>query len=117
MMSFTDEFRRDSGIVYPPFCKMYFEKYFYKYMEIVYSENKITQEFYESYIPVFWTELQITHGFDNIKAHLQSVIDKLPKDKSYFTVVQHDDGIMISMPNNVVVFGMGGIGDIPLPLT
>ena len=116
-MSFTDEFRRDSGIVYPPFCKMYFEKYFYTYMQTLYSENKITQELYESYIPVFWTELQITDGFDNIKGNLQTAIDNLPTDKLYFTVVQHDDGIMIRIPNNVIVFGMGGIGNIPLPLT
>ena len=66
---------------------------------------------------MFWTELQIAHGFENIKDRLQSVIDKLQKDKTYFTIVQHDDGILIHMPNNVIVFGMGGIGDIPLPLT
>ena len=72
---------------------------------------------YDSYIPVFWTELQIAHGFENIKDRLQSVIDKLQKDKTYFTIVQHDDGILIHMPNNVIVFGMGGIGDIPLLLT
>ena len=116
-MTFTDEFRCDSGIVYPPFSNMYFEKYFYRYIETLYSESKITQEVYDSYIPVFWTELQIAHGFENIKDRLQSVIDKLPKDKTYFTIVQHDDGILIQMPNNVIVFGMGGIGDIPLPLT
>ena len=116
-MTFTDEFRCDSGIVYPPFSNMYFEKYFYRYIETLYSESKITQELYDSYIPVFWTELQIAHGFENIKDRLQSVIDKLQKDKTYFTIVQHDDGILIHMPNNVIVFGMGGIGDIPLPLT
>ena len=116
-MTFTDEFRCDSGIVYPPFSNMYFEKYFYRYIETLYSETKITQELYESYIPVFWTELQIAHGFENIKDRLQSVIDKLQKDKTYFTIVQHDDGILIHMPNNVIVFGMGGIGDIPLLLT
>jgi hypothetical protein len=86
-------------------------------MQTLYSENKITQELYESYIPVFWTELQITDGFDNIKGHLQTAIDNLPTDKLYFTVVQHDDGIMIRIPNNIIVFGMGGIGNIPLPLT
>jgi len=115
-MSFTDEFRRESHIIYPPFSKMYFEKYFYRYIEKLYSEKKITQELYERYIPVFWTELQFLHQY--IKHHLQSAIDKLSKGKSYFTVVQHDDGIcLINMPNNVVVFGMGGVGDIPLPLT
>ena len=53
----------------------------------------------------------------SLKGHLQTIIDNLPKDKLYFTVVQHDDGIMIRIPNNVIVFGMGGIGNVPLPLT
>ena len=83
-------------------------------METLCLENKVTQEFFESYFPVFWTELQITDGFDNIKANLPRLIDNLPKDKSYFTDVIHDGGIMINMPNNFVVFGMEGIGNIPM---
>lgn len=112
---FTDEFRVDSGIVYPPFSKMYFEKYFYQYITQLYQDKKITQEQFDSYIPVFWTELQIIPGYD--KPQLQSLLDELPKNKPLFTVVQHDDGIVFDVPSNLITFAMGGTGNIPLPLT
>lgn len=103
------EFRKDSGIVYPPFSQMYFEKYFYNYIQQL-NNNEITQK----YIAVFWTELQNSHYN---KDKLQNSMNQLNKDNKFFTIVQHDDGINISLPNNVTVFGMGGNGHIPLPLT
>jgi hypothetical protein len=104
-----DEFRKDSGIVYPPFSQMYFEKYFYNYI-VKLNNNDISQK----YIPVFWTELQISNYNKN---KLQHAMNNLNKENNYFTVVQHDDGINVSLPINVNVFGMGGVGHIPLPLT
>ena len=44
-------------------------------------------------------------------------MNNLNKENNYFAVVQHDDGINVSLQNNVTVFGMGGVGHIPLPLT
>jgi hypothetical protein len=109
MNELLEEFRIDSGIVYPPFSLMYFEKFFYNYIQTIYDNELIQQ-----YIPVFWTELQISHYNQN---KLQNIINKLDTTKRYFTIVQHDDGINIYIPNNVRVFGMGGHGNIPLPLT
>jgi len=109
MNQLLEEFRIDSGIVYPPFSLMYFEKYFYNYIQMIFNDDLI-----QKYIPVFWTELQISHYN---KSKLQSIINNLDTNKRYFTIVQHDDGINISMPNNVIIFGMGGNGHIPLPLT
>ena len=106
----TSEFRNDSGIVYPPFSKMYFEKYFYNYMKEL-NNPKL----FNRYIPVFWTELQISSYYNKDKLH--SMINNLDENMNYFTIVQHDDGINISLPKNITLFGMGGNGHVPIPLT
>lgn len=108
-MDLFHEFRKDSGIIYPPFSTIYFEKYFYKY--IMSSNN---QKMIDKYIPVYWTENQIS-TCDSDKC--QKLIDSLQKDTTYFTIVQHDDGITMVKMHNTIVFGMGGVGNIPLPLT
>ena len=93
----------------PPFSQIYFEKYFYNYIQLF--NNRI---FKIDYIPVFWTELQIS---EYNKTQLQDTINQLDTKQSYFTIVQADDGIHIGIPNNVIVFGMGGTVHIQLPLT
>jgi hypothetical protein len=79
------------------------------------------------YIPVFWTNLQNHPGFHGMKEKynvlLRRAYDKeiklamelhkpLPK---YFTVVQHDDGVLLELPYGTLVFGACA-GVIPLPL-
>jgi len=123
-------FREDSGIYYPPFCTIYFEKYFYNYMMRGYRNGTIDRAIYERYIPVFWTEIQISKRYDDtlvtkVKTEdndflwtLWDLLRDLPAHKTYFTVVQHDDGIVFSSkPTNLITFGMGGLGNIPIPLT
>ena len=114
-MLISEEFRTDSGIIYPPFCNIYFEKYFYNYISKLHNEGRISNDEFDKYIPVFWTELQNNHGFDNNR--IKVLLDNIPKDKLYYTVVQHDDGIVFTTPDNLVTFAMGGTGKIPLPLT
>jgi hypothetical protein len=124
------KFREDSGINYPPFCTTYFEKYFYEYITKAYQEGNIDKKIYEKYIPVFWNEVQINKRYDDTLVTmvrteennyiwvLWDLLFNLPKDTQYFTVVQHDDGITISSkPSNLITFGMGGMGNIPIPLT
>ena len=123
-------FREDSGIYYPPFCTTYFEKYFYNYMMRGYHNGTIDKAIYDRYIPVFWTEVQISKRYDDtlltkVKTEdndflwtLWDLLRDLPPNKTYFTVVQHDDGIVFSSKStNLITFGMGGIGNIPIPLT
>lgn len=123
-------FREDSGIYYPPFCTTYFEKYFYKYITAAYNNGTIDKAIYDRYIPVFWTEIQISKRYDDtlitkVKTEdndflwtLWDLLRDLPPNKTYFTVVQHDDGIVFSSkPTNLITFGMGGLGDVPIPLT
>lgn len=102
-----EDFRLDSNIKYPPFATEYFEKYFYNYMlkRSIYIQN---------YIPVFWTEASHRHEKLN---ELQQKLDDLPRDKSYFTVVQHSLGLQKRVPSNTYVFSMGQSEGIPLPLT
>jgi hypothetical protein len=66
------------------------------------------------YIPVFWTEINNSR---HDGAKLQTILDSLPRDKTYFAVVQHADGIRQRLPNTRI-FSMGGgsAGSIPLPL-
>jgi hypothetical protein len=107
METFVD-FRIDSHIKYPPFANEYFEKYFYTYMttnEGVYINN---------YIPVFWTET--SHRNEKLD-ELQQKLYRLPHDKNYFTVVQHDLGLQKQVPPNTHVFSMGRSEGIPIPLT
>ena len=70
-----EEFRFDSGIDYPPFSQIYFEKYFYNFIQIF--NNNI---FKLQYIPVFWTELQISQDNQN---KLQSSINRLNTEQCY----------------------------------
>jgi len=124
------KFREDSLIKYPPFCSVYFEKYFYEYIVRAYNEGKIKPEIYEHYIPVFWTEIQISKLYDDTLVNkvkttenyflwtLWELLRGMQTNRNYFTVVQHDDGVMMSSkPSNLITFGMGGVGNVPLPLT
>ena len=111
MDSFND-FRKDSGIVYPPFSQMYFEKHFYNYM-ISHPNSKLM----EKYIPLFWTENQISNFDASMQEKRQKIVDSLKKGIQYFAVVQHDDGITHTRLQDTLVFGMGGVGHIPIPLT
>ena len=96
--------------MYPPFSQMYFEKYFYQYMLAHPAERN-------RYIPIFWTENQIPSLTREMHEKRQFAVNTLDTKKTYFTVVQHDDGIMATRLPNTIIFGMGGVGHIPLPLT
>jgi hypothetical protein len=110
------QFRQSTTIVYPPFKNgKYMEEYFYDYI----IENKDTLHFDRVYIPIFWTNLQTHKNFSNDKAKyetlLLSAMSKMPPNTKYFTIVQHDDGPLLKMIGDVLVFG-ACTGNIPLPL-
>lgn len=109
-MDIFSEFRKDSGIIYPPFSEMCFEKYFYNYM-------LAHPTLIDRYIPIFWTENQISNWNIQKQIRRQNAVNTLDKTKTYFTVVQHDDGITGTTLPKTIVFGMGGVGSVPLPLT
>ncbi len=96
--------KQKTNIIYPPFKNgLYLEEYF--------SENNKK----DNYIDVFWTNIQCNQTTN--KTEIQKLIDsKYNEDKQYFTIVQHDDGVLYKLPKNTIVFGAGGTGNIPLPL-
>jgi hypothetical protein len=99
---------------YPPFKNgLYLEEYFYK---------KITEEnpnLTRKYIPVKWTNFQIEGWFPSKKEEMQALLDNWVKDNpsnnGYFTLVQYDDGPLLRLPENTIVYGACS-GDIPIPL-
>jgi hypothetical protein len=110
------QFQPGTSIIYPPFKKgRYMEEYAYEYMK----EHASTIDTDYVYLPVFWTNLQNHPGFNKMKAGLsillQRAIDVFPKNTTFFTVVQHDDGPQLPLPKQTIVFG-ACTGSIPLPL-
>ncbi len=136
------QFRPKTSIVYPPFKNgRYMEEYFYDFF-IEYLENKETETETEkqeientkteeqkkqwSYIPVFWTNIQNHPGFMKTCKTLSHILSDLLKEyhkkhpnTNFFTIVQHDDGILLNLPKEIkdklLIFG-ACTGDIPLPL-
>lgn len=88
------------------------EEYMYQYL----THTEIRSNWV--YLPIFWTNLQNHPGFSAKKANYQILLDraleKMASDTTYFTIVQHDDGPQLHVPN-LIVFG-ACTGTIPLPL-
>lgn len=109
-------FRPATSTVYPPFKNgRYMEEYFYEYA--LAHKDEINTDLV--YIPVFWTNLQTHPAFQNQKHNYELVltmaIAKMPPGTKYFTVVQHDDGPLLKLPKDVLIFG-ACTGTVPLPL-
>jgi dTDP-4-dehydrorhamnose reductase len=99
---------------YPPFKNgLYLEEYFFKKI------NEEKPNLSKKYIPVKWTNFQIEKWFQDRKQEMQDLLDEWvlnnPSENGYFTVVQYDDGPLLKLPNNTVIYGACS-GDIPLPL-
>ena len=116
MLEVPVQFRPGTSITYPPFKNgKYLEEYVYQYL----IEHKESIESEYVYIPIFWTNLQNHPGFQKMKSGLsillQRELDKFPNDTKYFTVVQHDDGPLLLLPKQTIIFGACK-GTIPIPL-
>jgi len=99
---------------YPPFKNgLYLEEYFLKTIK---EQNPILKR---KYIPVLWTNFQIQEWFLYKKMELQIIfnewVQQNPSEYGYFTVVQHDDGPGLILPENTTVYGACS-GTIPIPL-
>lgn len=104
------EFQPESHC-YGNYAGPWIERYFYT----TFKQNG--WKFDRLYLPIFWTDYYWEHGFDHPHAAIgQYLAQHLQADQSYFTIVQNDDGILENLPENVLVFGAGGEGDIPIPL-
>ena len=99
---------------YPPFKNgLYLEEYFFRKIS---EENP---QFKRKYIPVKWTNFQIEGLFESRKNEMQLILDDWiknnPSEYGYFTIVQFDDGCLLKLPENTIVYGACS-GNIPIPL-
>ncbi len=99
---------------YPPFKNgLYLEEFFLN----KFLNTKINTK--RKYIPILWTNFQIEEWFNNKKQELQHDLDNWvinnPSSNGYYTVVQHDDNVLLKLPPNTIIFGACS-GDIPIPL-
>lgn len=99
---------------YPPFKQgLYLEEYFLQKMK---SENHVTNK---KYIPSLWTNFQIENWFLHKKSEMQQKLDEWiinnPSPSGYFTIVQYDDGPLLKLPENTIIYGACS-GNIPIPL-
>lgn len=108
---------------YPPFKKGdYLEEAFFHLYGKTYPHPPKEKR---KYIPAFWTNFQIESWFSSchptkgkrkgMNDMLQNWIKTHPSPYGYFTVVQYDDGTLLSLPPNTKVFGACS-GTDPIPL-
>src|SRR3990167_9014838 len=108
----------NTDIVYPPFKNgLYLEEYFLKYYTSSNSHSLSIKS--RKYIPALWTNFQIEPWFNDKIPEMQKALDLYiqmnPSKYGYFTVVQHDDGPRLKLPENTIIYGCC-TGNIPLPL-
>jgi hypothetical protein len=99
---------------YPPFKNgLYLEEHFSK------TIKEHNPNLKRKYIPTLWTNFQIAEWFHYKKRELQIIFNEWvaenPSEHGYFTVVQHDDGPGLILPENTVIYGACS-GNIPIPL-
>ena len=116
ILTIGKQFRPGTPHVYPPFKKgRYMEEYCYD----VLSSKKDDIQSDMVYLPIFWTNLQNHPGFASMKSKYQIILDhalsSFPPHTQYMTIVQHDDGPQLKLPQHTIIFG-ACTGTIPLPL-
>ena len=63
------------------------------------------------YLPIFWTSYYVINGYGERIEPLYNWLDKLDKNKKYFTIVQYASGIYIKKDiPNLIVYSAGGGG-------
>lgn len=117
ILDLPDLFRTKSPHTYPPFKNGYYlEEYFYKY---VLENRELFNTIDAVYIPVYWTNLQVSGDYESKKEYynefLKEQYAKYAKDTKYFTIVQHDDCVLLNVPESTIIFGACS-GHVPLPL-
>ena len=108
---------------YPPFKEgLYLEEFCVnRYLSWDASQRARPDEpkLKRKHIPVKWTNFQRAGWFQHYKALMQHILDKWvldnPSEHGYFTIVQYDDGPLLKLPDNTVIYGACS-GDVPIPL-
>jgi hypothetical protein len=110
------EFRQVQLIEYPKGNELPFEQYFYK------KFLEIKPDTFRTYLPIFWTSYFVNNTVNkdkNSMLYLNTFLKSLDKKTKYFTIVQHDDGILANTEGlDILVYSMGckKPGYYPIPL-
>lgn len=113
MIRVPHQFTPDIRVEYPPHNKILFEDY-------MMSSGGVDGR--REYLPVQWTAFHVNNDYGKRNQafnELQRFIDRLPRDRSYYTVVQYDDGCLVDFKDlDILVFNMsdGDNGCYPMPL-
>lgn len=112
MVQVPKQFRPQINTVYPPNNNIEFERWFFENYEGDVSDRE--------YLPVLWTAVYVNNNYGKDQYtlnQLQSFIDKLDKNKKYFTIIQYDDSILNDVSGiDLYQFNMSKPFDYPLPL-
>lgn len=116
ILDLPKSFRPGTSHVYPPFKNgRYMEEFAYHYL----ADHRAEIATDWVYLPVYWTHLQNHPAFGRTRQNYQILLNRaismMPAGTRYFTVVQHDDGPQLDLPDGTMVFGACQ-GTIPLPL-
>lgn len=116
-LTLSEHFRMPTPVVYPPFKNgLYLEEAFYFFYQ---ANKEIFTSLPYVYIPAFWTNFQIDGNFKHFKhilqAELTAAVLTYPPETKFFTVVQHDDAVLLELPKQTLIFGACS-GHIPIPL-
>ncbi len=119
-MSDNTEILRPKSLI-PPYPKYhegdYFEEFFFKKFV---EENPNLEINGYKYLPIFWTNCYVNQVFYGERYDIQSYLNSLDPNGKYFMVSQHDDCCYERVPENTLMFSMGGnkVGEniIPIPL-
>ena len=112
----SDECEETSDILYNKEY-IYLESYFHYYY--YYANKEKFQKIGYHLIPIEWTKIHNNDNKKNILLRLHNELKKLPKNKNYFTISQHDDAPNLDiLPPNTINFSAGGKipNTIPIPL-
>lgn len=91
---------------YPKYNKIIFEEWFRDYfIDFGIKTDRI-------YLPILWTNFYIGRKYGTAAMKdLQDFLNSLDKTKSYFTILQYDDGILQNIDGlDILIFGAGGGG-------
>jgi hypothetical protein len=72
------------------------------------------------YLRINWTSYHVNNNYGNdpiARRKLQGYVDSLPRDKTYWTICQYDDGVLVDFKDlDVLVFNMSKKEGIEIPL-
>lgn len=77
------------------------------------------------YLPIPWTDIWCYIYYHPEKTQeillaLKIYLENLPKNKYFYTIIQHDNGLFLfsplEIPKNIIVFSCTGIGHFTIPL-